>query len=376
MSASEAKKQLSSEYRAVRSVGAAVDRVSGVPLHGLGRTKALRYRRQATFHPLRYLRALALEIQKLGGSLHANCAVTSIEENRDHVVLKTAHGDLQADIAVVATNSPIIDRFPLHTSMAPYRTYAMAFSVSRGTVPDALYWDMADPYHYLRIQPGPGRSDYVIVGGADHKTGEADDATFRFEHVEAWARKLIPRLGPEVTRWSGQVMDTVDYCAFIGRNPGSKRTYVVTGDSGQGMTHGALAGILVKELITSGDSPWTGVYDPSRVSLMGLKNFVRENVSVVKNLSEHLMPGEIKSTDELRPGDGAILRKGVSRIAVSRGADGKLIGCSAVCTHLGCNVHWNTLEQCWDCSCHGSHFARDGSVLNGPAVKPLPRKSL
>ena len=165
-------------------------------------------------------------------------------------------------MAVFATNSPINDRVELHSKMAPYRTYAMAFTLARGTLPDALYWDMADPYHYVRLNPGPGSIDYLIAGGADHKTGEADDGDVRFEAVDAWIRALVPALGKEVARWSGQVLDTIDYCGFIGRNPGSKNVFVATGDSGQGMTHGALAGILLKDLIVNGASPWEAVYDP------------------------------------------------------------------------------------------------------------------
>ena len=130
--------------------------------------------------------------------------------------------------------------------------------IPRGTLPDALYWDMADPYHYVRLNPGPGTTDYLIAGGGDHKSGEADDGEVRFEAIEAWIRQLVPDLGKEVHRWSGQVLDTIDYCGFIGRNPGSEHVYVVTGDSGQGMTHGALAGILLKDLILDRLEPVAG----------------------------------------------------------------------------------------------------------------------
>ena len=125
--------------------------------------------------------------------------------------------------------------------MAPYRTYAMAFTLPRGALGDALYWDTADPYHYVRLNPGPGAVDYLIVGGADHKSGESDDGDVRFEAIEAWIRNLVPKLGKEVRRWSGQVLDTIDYSGFIGRNPDDKNIFIVTGDSGQGMTQGAMA---------------------------------------------------------------------------------------------------------------------------------------
>ena len=257
--------------------------------------------------------------------------------------------------------------------MAPYRTYAVAFTLPRGSLPDALYWDMADPYHYVRLNPGPGSVDYLIAGGEDHKSGEADDGRVRFEAIEAWIRSLVPSLGKVVKRWSGQVLDTIDYCAFIGRNPGSSRIFVATGDSGQGMTHGVVAALLIRDLLVTGSSPWEKLYDPSRKSPAGLGNFVRENLSMVQNLAEYVTPGDLSGIDELAPGQGGILRQGLSKRAVCRDLSGKLHFHSATCTHLGCVVRWNSTEQCWDCPCHGSQFAPDGSVLNGPAISPLEK---
>ncbi|TRC98379.1 FAD-dependent oxidoreductase [Mesorhizobium sp. WSM4303] len=361
------------EFDAARKVGAAAELVTGVPLKGFEKAPVLRYPNQATFHPLRYLRGLAATIRHKGGRIFADSPVVAVEELPDGKVRVSTEnsGVIEAGSAVVATNSPINDRFQLHTKMSPYRTYAMAFTLPRGSLPDALFWDIADPYHYVRMNPGPGSVDYLIAGGADHKSGEADDGDIRFEAVEAWIRALVPTLGKEVTRWSGQVLDTIDYCAFIGLNPGSQSVYVVTGDSGQGMTHGALSGLLVKDLISGTPNPWTAVYEPSRKTPSGVINYVRENLSAVKNLAGYVLPGGLKSVDELQPGQGGILRDGLRRIAACCDVDGKLHQHSATCTHSGCEVAWNSTEQCWDCSCHGSHFAPDGTVLNGPAVSPL-----
>jgi glycine/D-amino acid oxidase-like deaminating enzyme len=179
------------------------------------------------------------------GRLYAHTCVTSVEEHEDGVLVRTVSGhDVRADAAVVATNSPINDRVAIHTKQAPYRTYAMAFTVPRESFEDGLYWDTLDPYHYVRLEPGRGSYDYLIVGGGDHKTGQADDAAIRFQALEAWARNMVPRLGKETHRWSGQIMDTMDYAGFIGRNPGSDNVYVATGDSGQGITHGVVSGLL------------------------------------------------------------------------------------------------------------------------------------
>lgn len=371
MGKAEARKQFAEELDALKKTGIEAERIDGVPLKGFEDMPVIRYPRQATFHPLKYLRGLVDAIEKNGGLLFADSAVTGIEERENGVRVITVSGSVTAAQIVVATNSPINDRVALHTKMAPYRTYAMAFTLPRGALPDGLYWDAGDPYHYVRLNPGPGSIDYLIAGGSDHKTGEADDGDIRFEAVEAWIRALLPQLGKVAHRWSGQVLDTFDYCAFIGLNPGNERTYVVTGDSGMGITHGALAGLLLKDLILTGESPWQAVYEPSRKPPPGLLNYIKENVTPIQNFAEYLLPAELDSVDELKPGEGGIIRSGLSKIAASRGKDGKLSLVSAVCTHLGCHVHWNSTEQCWDCPCHGSQFAPNGAVLHGPAIAPL-----
>jgi glycine/D-amino acid oxidase-like deaminating enzyme/nitrite reductase/ring-hydroxylating ferredoxin subunit len=373
----EVREEQDEEYKALRAAGADVEKSKGIALKGFEDAPVLRYARQATFHPLNYLKGLISEIEAQGGRLFADSPVITVEEREEDVVVNLEGGmSVTAGYAVFATNSPINDRLEMHSKMAPYRTYAMAFTIPRGTLPDALYWDMADPYHYIRLQPGPGTTGYLIVGGQDHKSGEADDGDVRFEALEAWIRELVPQLGNESARWSGQVMDTIDYCGFIGINPGNKRVLVATGDSGQGMTHGALAGILLKNLVVYGSAEWSDVYDPSRTPVSATMNFINENVTAIKNFAEYLMPGELASSDDLKPGEGGILRSGMQKLAVCRDLGGTLHSHSAVCTHLGCHVHWNSTEQCWDCPCHGSQFAPDGEVLAGPAIAPLPAVQL
>jgi glycine/D-amino acid oxidase-like deaminating enzyme len=153
----------------------------------------------------------------------------------------------------------------------------------------------------VRLQPGGDADDILIVGGADHKSGEADDADARFLSLEAWMRSLLPDRGRELHRWSGQIQETLDYCGFIGANPGEKRIFIATGDSGQGITHGAVAGMLISDLILKGESPWTEVYDPARKPLKAAGMLVSENLTAVKNFAEYVAPGELSSWDELKP---------------------------------------------------------------------------
>lgn len=369
----DAQKQIDKEFEAASKLGVEVERARGVPLEGLGDVPVLRYRRQATFHPLRYLQDLAKIVTERGARLHAHSPVAATEEKDDEVTVTLENGvRIVARDLVVATNSPINDLVAIHSKTAPYRTYAMAFELPEGSLPDALYWDMTDPYHYVRLQPvSEGDGWWLIAGGEDHKSGEADDGGERFAKIEAWLRPLVPALGAEVARWSGQVLETIDRCGFIGLNPGNKHVWITTGDSGQGMTQGALAGLLLRKLILGEETPWAGVYDPARKTVAGAANYLKENMTAVKNFTEYLTGGELDSAEELKPGQGGILRSGLKKIAVARDQDGTLHRLSASCTHLGCIVHWNGTEQCWDCPCHGSQFAPDGSVLNGPALKPL-----
>jgi glycine/D-amino acid oxidase-like deaminating enzyme/nitrite reductase/ring-hydroxylating ferredoxin subunit len=364
---------LDDEVKAANELGVEVKRETGLPLQSLEKTPYLRYPKQATFHPLKYLRGLCGAITSKGGNLHPHSAVEEIVETEEGVRLSVAGGyEVSASHVVVATNSPVHAQFAYHTKQAPYRTYAIAFEIKRGLLADALYWDTLDPYHYVRLTEGPNGKDLLIVGGEDHKTGEEDNATERFAALEAWIKTLVPQIGSETHRWSGQVMDTLDYCAYIGLDPGSEHTYVTTGDSGQGITHGVVASLIIPAMIAGEGSEYAAVYAPSRTPAKAVGTFLSENMTAATNLAEYAMPGDIASVRELKPGEGGIIRDGLNRIAAYRDEDGAVYERSAVCTHLGCHLKWNSFERCWDCPCHGSHFAPDGSVLNGPAISPLP----
>ena len=359
------------ELDAVRAVGAPVERLVGVPLSGCDRRHVLRYPRQATFHPLKYLAGLAEACAKRKVRFFADSPVEEVVEENGAVTVKTAHGIIRAGHAVVATNSSIVDRVALHSKMSPYRTYVIGFAIDRGALPDALYWDTEEPYHYVRLQPGDNGRDFLLVGGEDHKSGVSDDATERFDRLEQWSRGKMPMLKDVTHRWSGQVLDTIDYAGFIGKNPGSEYTYVATGDSGQGLTHGVMGAMLNATLVTGGESKWSELYAPDRKPLKAAKNWVMENSTALKNLAEYVAPGEISSPEELEPGRGAILRQGLKKIAAYRDAKGTVHLSSAACTHLGCHLHWNSFENCWDCPCHGSIFGPEGTVLNAPALSGL-----
>ena len=148
-------------------------------------------------------------------------------------------------------------------------------------------------------------------------------AEVRFQALEAWTRNLIPAAQGVTHRWSGQVLDTIDYAGFIGKNPGNNNIYVHTGDSGQGMTHGAVGAMVNSALILGREARWAEVYEPSRKTLAGMSNFLRENMTAVKNFAEYLAPGELSDVSDLKAGHGAIIRPGMSKIAAYRDPSGK-----------------------------------------------------
>ena len=332
---------------------------------------ALRFPRQAQFHPLEYLDGLARAIMRDGGRLFGQTHATKIEGGTE-ARIETSHGPVvTSDVVVVATNTPVNDLVAIHTKQAPYVTYVIGVRVPKGSVTRALYWDTGDPYHYVRLQ---SEKDYdvLIVGGEDHKTGQANDGNERFARLEQWTRERFPQMGEVEYRWSGQVMEPVDGLAFIGRNPlDDDNVYIATGDSGQGMTHGTIAGMLLTDLIQGRKNKWEDLYSPSRVRLKSLPEYASENINVAGQYADYVTAGDIKSESELKPGEGAIMREGISKIAVYRDQTGTIHKLSAVCPHLGCVVAWNSTEQTWDCPCHGSRFSANGQVYQGPANTDL-----
>jgi glycine/D-amino acid oxidase-like deaminating enzyme/nitrite reductase/ring-hydroxylating ferredoxin subunit len=354
-----------------------VELLEETPLRSLSAGPCLRFPRQAQFHPLRYLYALAAAILRRGGRIFTDSHVGRIDGGSPARVETAAGPVINCKSVVVATNTPINDLVTMHTKQAAYRTYALAGEVPAHSVPKALYWDTADPYHYIRLQEihspdSKSPKPYLIVGGEDHKTGQAPESEDNRQRLEEWARRHFPQLGRIEYFWSGQVMETIDGLAFIGRNPGDlPNVFIATGDSGMGMTHGTIAGMLLCDLILGRDHPWATLYDPARKTLRAAGQFTRENLNVAWQYTDWMTKGEVSSVAEIAPECGAVVRSGLRKLAIYRDSDGVLHERSAVCPHLGCIVNWNHTEKTWDCPCHGSRFDRDGKVLTGPTVSDL-----
>ena len=373
--------EIDREFEAARQAGVDVERLDQAAVRGFDPGACLRFPRQGQFHPMKYLNGLAEAFQDLGGRLHSGTRAMEVTGGQPATVETKDGFTIRCDAVVVATNVPFLDRFAIHTKQAPYYTYVIAARVPAGAITHALYWDTHDPYHYVRLQRSSNAGlggdntdpvDLLIVGGEDHKSGQAQDGEQRWSRLETWMRERFPAAGEVEFRWSGQVMETQDGLGFIGRNPlDAPNVYVATGDSGMGMTHGTIAGILLTDLIVGRPNPWADLYEPSRIRTGAAAEFVKENLNVALQYTSWLTGGEVSSVDEIAPNTGAVIREGLSKVAVFRDESGGLHRRSAVCPHLGCVVSWNPAASTWDCPCHGSRFDKSGTVINGPAKSDL-----
>jgi glycine/D-amino acid oxidase-like deaminating enzyme/nitrite reductase/ring-hydroxylating ferredoxin subunit len=356
------------EHEAARRLGLNATLTQDVPLP-FPVAAAIRFDDQARFHIRRYLLPLLKAVPGDGSHVFEDTRVVDVHDG-EPCRIETESGTVTAGDVVVATHVPL-NKFFIQTKLAHYRSYVLACRVE-GPVPDGLFWDDEDPYHYIRPQEVEHET-LLIVGGNDHKTGQEEDTKGCFRSLLDYARARFDVRGVPF-RWSAQVAEPVDGLPFIGRNSLSSHVYVGTGYSGTGMTFGTLAAMITSDLILGRENEWAGLFDATRVKpLAGAKEFVRENVDFPAHLvGDRLKKPEGDSFGDLASGEGKLLEVNGHRVAAYRDASGAVRALDPVCTHLGCLVQFNDAEKSWDCPCHGSRFDTRGEVINGPAVKPLP----
>jgi glycine/D-amino acid oxidase-like deaminating enzyme/nitrite reductase/ring-hydroxylating ferredoxin subunit len=349
-----------------------VEHLNFSPLNSFDAGPCLHFSNQMKLHPLKYLNALSQIIIKAGGQIYTHTHVVGIEGGeRAEVKTKIGH-TVRCQAIVMATNSPINDRVVIHTKQAAYRSYVLGFKIPKESVKNALYWDTLESYHYIRVEPKSETHDVLIVGGADHKTGQDDNTETHFETLENWVRIRFPMAQDLTYKWSGQVMEPVDGLAYLGRNPMDKENvYVITGDSGNGMTHCTIGAMLVTDLILKRKNPWTDLYSPNRISLKSMPRYVKENANVMAQYTEWMAAKSTPDFDSLLSEEGVVFRDGLKMVAAYKNDLGEIKFVSAACPHLGGIVHWNKVEKSWDCPCHGSRFKATGEVIEGPAVSDL-----
>jgi len=363
-------KALQEEARLARELGFDAEFTDDAPF--VARPGAI-FGGQARFHPRKYLRALAERISRHGSFVFEQTPCDEVVD--DPLSVKACGRTITCKYIVLATHTPLMGKTNLasatllQTKLYLYTSYVVGGRVAKGTVPDLLFWDTASPYHYMRLAERADH-DFIIFGGNDHKTGQAEDTVRCFERLEAAARRAVPSL--DVThRWSGQVIETNDGLPFIGES--SPRQFAATGYAGNGMTFGTLAGMMAHDACTGRKNPWQELFDLGRTKVRGgAWNYLKENVDYpYYMIRDRIVGPQGTSLRALQAGEGKVLDVDGERVAASRGADGRVTMVSPVCTHMGCLVEWNRAEKTWDCPCHGSRFLPDGKVLAGPAETPL-----
>ena len=368
--ASDHRKHLEADAMLAGELGFDAEYIESVPLVG---RPGVRFANQARIHPRQYLAGVAKAIVALGGRIHEHSEADEFCEGPRRVKAN-GHTVTCADV-VIATHNPVVGfggtagATLFQTKLALYTSYVVAGRVARGAVPDALWWDTADPYQFVRVDPHQDY-DVVIFGGQDHKTGQKDDTEACYRQLEEHLRAIVPEI--ELThRWSGQVIETPDGLPYIGQS--ADHQYSTTGYAGNGLTFGTLAGVIISDAILERSNPWTELFDPSRKALTrGLWDYVKENVDYPYYMIRDRFAGaDAKSVRAVRRGQGKVIERNGAKVAAYRDTAGTVTLRSAICTHMGCTVGWNAAERTWDCPCHGSRFTTSGKVISGPAETPL-----
>jgi glycine/D-amino acid oxidase-like deaminating enzyme/nitrite reductase/ring-hydroxylating ferredoxin subunit len=344
--------------------------MQAVPLVG---KPGVRFPNQAKFHPLLYIASLARAIDGEGSAVFEESDVSEVKEEPTAAVV--GRHKIECDYMVIATHVPLMGKTGLisatlfQTKLAPYTSYVVGATMPRGTMPEASFWDTSDPYYYLRID-SQGESDYAIFGGNDHKTGQETQPDACFGELAARLHDLIPEAKID-HQWSGQVVETHDGLPYMGET--AERQFVATGFSGNGMTFGTLGAMMACDAALGRTNPWQDLFSVSRKKIRaGAWDYIKENFDYAYYLvRDRLAPAEGDSLQDVKPGEGKILKLDGQRVACYRDDEGKVSTVSAVCTHMGCLVRWNRAEKTWDCPCHGSRFHATGEVMAGPAETSL-----
>jgi glycine/D-amino acid oxidase-like deaminating enzyme/nitrite reductase/ring-hydroxylating ferredoxin subunit len=365
-------KTLMKQADSLRRLGLSLERAAAVdlPFAGYG---GLRIDHQGRFHSLRYLRGLARVFHGRGGVIHEHTPVQP-PAGKAEASVETAHGRISASRGVVlCTHSPFLGPSQFDARVAAYQSYVLTARIAE-EIPDALFWDDAEPYHYLR-RAASDDPHLIIAGGADHKTGQGGDERESVRQLEEYVRERFTVEAIE-QRWSAEFHEPDDGIPYIGAVPRADRLWMSTGYSGTGLSYGTMAGRLLSDLLLERENPLAEIVRPSRVKpLAAAKRFVTENVNVAQRfIGDRVTADSIQSLQEIRSGQGRLVRYRGRALAAYRSEDGHLHTLSPACTHMGCFVQWNEQEHTWDCPCHGGRYTATGERVYGPPPRDLEPK--
>lgn len=363
--------ELDEIYEACREVGLDVSYNLSLPVN-IQFEKAIEVRGQGKFHPVKYVYALAKAFEDAGGIILQHTRVTGVEDT-EGIRIETSNGNFRAANLIYATHIPPGINL-LQLRCEAWRSYAMTFTTKNKNYPQDLVYDMYDPYHYIRSQKIDGK-EYMIVGGEDHKTGEAVNTEACFLKLESYIRKHFD-VNEILFKWSSQYFEPADALPYIGHLPGHPgNIFVATGYGGNGMTYSSVAAQVLTEMILKEDSPYIDLFNPNRIKpVAGFKTFLKHNVDVLKQfIGKWFDKEKLEELADLAPGEAKVAKYEGEKIALYKDEQGELHAVNPICTHMKCAVAWNSAEQTWDCPCHGSRFSCEGKVLTGPADHDLEK---
>ena len=365
------------EVHAARSAGVAAELTSETDLP-YPVAAAIRVDGQAQFHPWKYVSALARLVDGDGSRVLERTRATHVRSG-DRCVVETRTGSIRARHVIVATQLPFLDRGLYFAKAHPMKSYAVAAAIDASRGPRGMYINVDQPTRSVRSTPGrhPG-SRLLIVGGEGHKPGDDRDTHARYQRLEGFMRERFGIDSVEFA-WSTHDYTPIDKLPYIGRlRRRDERVLVATGFAKWGMTKGTLAASMLVDAILGQENPYAELYDANRIDAgHSASTFVKENAKVAGFFfRDRLRRRERRDVDRLGPGEGTIVRARTKQYAVSRDDSGALHVLSARCTHLGCIVGWNPADRAWECPCHGSRFAADGTLIQGPATEDLPPRQL
>ncbi|MGI8950221.1 MAG: FAD-dependent oxidoreductase [Chitinophagaceae bacterium] len=371
-------KQLDEIAEASKKVGLKLEYSNKIPIP-IPFEKAIKVEAQAKFHPTEYLFAIAKAYEDAGGIIVQNCRVNNVDETdvnveeADVVHVETSVGKTKARQLIYATHIPPGINV-LHLRCAPYRSYAMAITLkNKAQYPDALVYDLYEPYHYYRTQLVKGKK-YLIAGGEDHKTAHEKNTDACFLHLESYIRKYFD-VDEIAFKWSSQYFEPADGLPYIGHLPGNPgNIFVATGYGGNGMVYSNVAALVLKDLLVDDSkNEYIDLFNPNRIKpVAGFTNFAKENLDVAKQLIGKLFSAKkLEVLAGIANGEGKVVKFEDHTIALYKDDTGNLHAVNPSCTHMKCTVSWNIAEKSWDCPCHGARYDCNGKVLTGPADRDL-----
>lgn len=365
------------EVKALTQAGVAVQQITEWPCH-MKFTFAAKIEQQGHFNPLNYVYALASLLVEQGCQIFAYTPLLAYKRQQDVWELTVPHGRIRAKQLVLATHTPV-GIHAVHTKIYPYRSCAIATRLPTQDYPDGVFWHIDPPGCFFSSHPVfDEKLDTLIFAGNHHKT-EVLAGLSHWQHEQNLRAYITEHFSHAILRyaWSAQHYQAADGLPYIGLvRYFTPPLYVATGYAADGLIYGTVAGLLLGDLLIGKKNAWAGIYAARRLTVRAsFKRLVWENLQVLlRYLQDYPGNAEVQGACELAQGEGKIIEQGGEKWAVYRDKQGKLHQVSALCTHLKCLVKWNDLEKTWDCPCHGSRFAVDGRIIEGPALRPLPKK--